>query len=199
MEFQTTSNSSNGTNAGNFSIEVPVGYTLTVTGASKTGWYIVSLPDPVTEAVSDFRIVLGNAADVVGSVTVNGAGLAGVLINYTVDGEERSVTTDAAGNFVIRAVVGQEVVFVSVVKAGYSLAGELPDCIVLTSTTKDTPVEITMSADPVGPDPRDPDVPNGPDGPSDGSGGSSFALYLLVALVAVGAVLVVYFFFIRKP
>jgi len=193
----TTSNNGNG----KFTITAPTGYTLTITSASKTGWYIVSLPDPVTESVTGFQVVLAEAADVVGCVTVNGVGLAGVVVNYTVDGQARSVTTDADGNFVINACVGQEVVFVSVVKAGYSLAGALPDCITVASDTKDTPVEITMSANPTGPG-GDPGGDPGKKDVSDKDSGSSFggyALYLILALVIVGGVLVAYFFFIRKP
>jgi hypothetical protein len=76
-----------------------------------------------------------------GSVTHNGRGLAGVVIEYTMNGESGTAVTDRNGQYLIRALAGSEVTIMNAEKKGYELSGTLPEPFIMEKATN---VDLTM-------------------------------------------------------
>ncbi|MCL1984697.1 MAG: hypothetical protein FWG58_04805, partial [Methanomassiliicoccaceae archaeon] len=100
-------------------------------------WYVVG-----TVALAyTIAFFAGMRYSVNGAVTHKGKGLAGVRIEYTTNGEARTVMTDKKGNYVLDAPVGSEVKITSVTKDGYEVIEDLPISFFM---EKDTSVDFKM-------------------------------------------------------
>ncbi|MCL2143606.1 MAG: carboxypeptidase-like regulatory domain-containing protein, partial [Methanomassiliicoccaceae archaeon] len=79
---------------------------------------------------------------VTGIVSVNGEGIAGVTVEYTIDGEPgEPVTTDADGRYVIFVRIDAEVEITSVAKTGHSVNEMMP-----TMTIEERVTEVNFTA-----------------------------------------------------
>jgi hypothetical protein len=118
--------------------------TLTAHFTSSGGWawgiWIVPAALFLLGCTITFFLMWNRVSKVSGTVTKNGKGVWNVRIEYTIDGNPGSATTDDNGNYRIYAPDGSDVVITSVSKAGLNVSETLP----LTMTAEKRGVKVNF-------------------------------------------------------
>jgi len=122
-------------NNGQYTITVPFGATMKITGVTKAGWIVVEGMPPaalVDENISNINFTMDITStsyySLSGKVTdrITGDPIGGVILSYTTDGTPDFTYTNGNGLFTITVPFGTTVVITDIEKDGWKIVQTLP-------------------------------------------------------------------------
>jgi hypothetical protein len=136
------------TMGGAYTISALAGETVMIEGVTLTNHTrVTALPVLGFTIQGTYNCQMSTTFTVTGQVILDGKGLAGVKITYTIDAGPQTTVTDVNGMYSINAPVGKTITIMEAELGGYTTMGSIPWSYATNSTANFIAAEITSNSD----------------------------------------------------